>query len=430
MNILYVKRAYNTRLHTQIHALSNRGHSIVLLLEAPIDRGYNGPGQWDDREILSRFPCIYTSSGIGGARRSFIAGMIARTRKRPGEPGLGRGRGGAGSREESRYLKTLDQVLSKYRVDLVVSGNDALPDEDLRTRLLLDRFGGKVPIVYDCQDILSDCFLGDREVEDNERAVHEGADGVVHTNPIALQWAASRYRLKKGFAFPNCSSTDFFPEKQTKLSSRDGRIHLVYSGGVQRTPPGHEHPYARDMKKRFREIASLGHPLHLHLGLYPGSPIRDYYQELEKSPNVRIHSYRPFREMMRILPRYDVGLFPLDLSHLDLQIEREGPRVLDRSRFSRIDTSKQYEYTLAGLPVMTAPVRWITDWLTENRFGESFATIEDLGKILTSDRLAGYIESVGKTADRFSIENRIAGLESFLSDVAGRCGGEGSGERA
>ena len=430
MNILYVKRAYNTRLHTQILALSNRGHSVVLLLESPIDRGYNGPGQWNDREIRSRFPVIYTSAGTGRARGSFGAGMIAKARKWLRESGPGRDRRGFGSREERRYMRTLDPVLSKYRVDLIFSGNDALPDEDRRTRLLLHRVGGKVPIVYDCQDILSDCFLGDREVEENERAVHEGADGVIYTNPLALQWAASRYRLKRGFAFPNYASGTFFLEKQIRLSSRDGRIHLVYSGGVQQTPPGQEYPYARDMKKRFREIASLGHPLHLHLGLYPGSPIHDYYQELEKSPNIRIHPYRPFREMMRTLSRYDVGLFPLDLSHLDLQVEREGPRVLDRSRFSRTDTSKQYEYTLAGLPVMTVPVRWVTDWLTENRFGASFATIEDLGKILDSDRLGGYVDSVSNTAAHFTIENRIGGLERFLSNVLGRRCGEDPGEGA
>jgi hypothetical protein len=429
MNILYVKRAYNTRLHTQVHALSNRGHSIVLLLEAPIDRGYNGPGQWDDREIRSRFPVIYTSSGTGRARHPLGAGLIAKAREWLREPGPRRSWGGFGSWEGHRYLKTLDQVLLKYKVDLVFSGNDALPDEDRRTRLLLDRFCGKVPIVYDCQDILSDCFQGDREIEENERAIHEGADGVIHTNPLALKWAASRYRLKKGYAFSNFASRTFFSEKQTKLSSRDGRIHLVYSGGVQRTPPGHEHLFARDMKKGFMEIASLGHPLHLHLGLYPGSPIQDYYQELEKIPNIRIHPYRSFREMMRTLSCYDVGLFPLDLSHLERQIEAKGPRVLDQSRFSRTDTSKQYEYTLAGLPVLTAPVRWVTDWLTENRFGTSFATIEDLGKILESDRLDGYIDSVSKTAARFTIENRIGGLESFLLEVMGRRGGDDTGER-
>ena len=429
MNILYVKRAYNTRLHTQIHALSNRGHSIVLLLEAPIDRGYNGPGQWDDREIRSRFPVIYASSGTGRPRHPLGASLITKAREWLGKSGPGRGRGGFGSGEGHRYLKTLDQVLSKYRVDIVFSGNDALPDEDRRTRLLLDRFGGKLPIVYDCQDILSDCFQGDREIEKNERAVHEAADGVIHTNPLALKWAVSRYRLKKGFAFPNFASGTFFSDKQIKLSSRDGRIHLVYSGSVQQTPPGHEYPYARDMKKRFTEIASLGYPLHLHLGLYPGSPIQGYYQELEKSSNIRIHPYRSFREMMRTMSRYDVGLFPLDLSHLDRQIEAEGPRILDQSRFSRTDTSKQYEYSLAGLPMLTVPVRWVTDWLTENRFGSCFETIEDLGKILESDRLGGYVDSVSKTAARFAIENRIGGLESFLLEVLGKRGGDDQGGR-
>ena len=49
MNILYVKRAYNTRLHTQIHALSEPG----TFHRSPAggsrsSGGYSGPGQWDD----------------------------------------------------------------------------------------------------------------------------------------------------------------------------------------------------------------------------------------------------------------------------------------------------------------------------------------------------------------------------------------------
>ncbi len=420
MNILYVKRAYNTRVHTQVQALSGRGHSIILLLEAPPEHGYNGPGQWDAREIRSRYTVVYASSGTARPGRPYGTRLIPRALDRLGRLGRGPISGSAGHFKERRYVRTLDRILAKNRVDIVLSGNDALPDEDRRTRLLLDRFGGKVPIVHDCQDILSDCFIGNDQVEECERAVHEKADGVIHTNPLALDWAASRYRLKKGCAFPNYSSGKYFSTKEEKLSARDGRTHLVYCGGVQRTPEGDRYPYARDMKKRFLEIASLGHPLHLHLGSYPGSALRNYYMDLEGSPNIRIHPYRPFAEMMRELSRYDVGLFPLDLSHLNGAIEAGGPQVLDRSRFSRIDTSKQYEYTLAGLPVLTAPVRWVSDFLRENHFGTSFHSVEDLGKLLTGGEMAGYSDGVKRSASRFSIEDRIGDLERFLAEVSGR----------
>jgi hypothetical protein len=59
MRILYIKRAYNTRLHTQIHALCERGHSTVFLLESPIEYGYNGPGQWDTQNRIR----IFTPNG-------------------------------------------------------------------------------------------------------------------------------------------------------------------------------------------------------------------------------------------------------------------------------------------------------------------------------------------------------------------------------
>lgn len=420
MNILYVKRAYNTRLHTQARALSERGHSIILLLEAPPELGYSGPAQWDAREIYSRYPVIYASSGTarpGLARGTgFIPGLRDRWRR------LRRlaAAGSPGSSPDGRYLRTLDRVLAKYRVDVVLSGNDALPGEDRRTLLLLDRFGGKVPVVHDFQDILSDCFIGDGLVEECERSVHEEADGVIHTNPLALAWAAARFRLKKGCAFPNYSSQGFFPEGREKLSAADGRLHLVYCGGVQKTPGGDRYPYARDMKRMFREIASLGHPLHLHLGTYPGTPLRDHYRELERVPNIRIHPFRPFPEMMRTLSLYDVGLFPLDLSHLEGRVAESGPGVLDLCRFSRIDTSKQYEYTLAGLPVLTAPLRWVTTFLEDNHFGTSFRSVEELGTRLDGGEVPGYLDSVRRSASLFSIENRIDVLESFLAGVSGR----------
>ena len=409
MNILYVKRAYNTRLHTQVQALSERGHALTVLLESPPELGYSGPGQWDAREIHSRCSVISASSGFLARLRDRRLGPIGRPARRPPERGA-----------DERFLRTLDRTLAERRVDVVLSGNDALPGEDRRTRLLLAWFGRRVPVVHDFQDILSDCCVGDESVAECERAVHEEADGVIHTNPLALAWAASRYRLKKACAFPNYSSPRYFRDSKEKLSAADGRVHLVYCGGVQLTPAGDPFPYARDMKKMFREIASLGHPLHLHLGTYPGTPLARHYQELEREPNVRIHAFRPFPEMMRELGRYDVGLFPLDLSHLDGAVARNGPGVLDRCRFSRIDTSKQYEYALAGLPVLTVPIRWVTDFLEENHFGTAFRSVEELGTLLEGRELAGYAESVRRSASRFAIENRIDVLESFLAGVSGK----------
>lgn len=420
MNILYVKRAYNTRLHTHARALSERGHSIILLLEAAPERGYNGPGQWDARQIHSRYPVILASSGKARPERHHGSGFVPGIRGRWQERRRGPLSGSGGPLWEGRFLRTLDRVLAKHRVDVVLSGNDALPSEDRRTLLLLDRYSGKIPVVHDCQDILSDCFIGDERVEECERSVHERADGVIHTNPLALDWAASRYRLKAGCAFPNYSSQKYFMKRREKLSGKDGRVHLVFCGGVQRTPDADGHPYARDMKRRFADIASLGHPLHLHLGLYPGTPLQDHYRELESLPNIRIHPYRPFPDMMRDLSLYDVGLFPLDLSSLDDLVRSDGIQALARCRFSRIDTSKQYEYILAGLPVLTAPVRWVSDFLGENHFGTSFRSIEDLERILKSGEMAGYLDSVRRSASRFSIENRVGELERFLEGVSGK----------
>ena len=420
MNILYIKRAYNTRVHAQAHALAERGHRILLLLESPVENGYSGPGQWDAQTIASRLRVMTVSSRASFSGNSRKPGVLAAIWGRMEDIERGSHSARIGFLRRKRFLGSVDRLLSTYPVDLIFSGNDALPDEDQRTLLLLDRFGGRIPIVYDCQDILTDCFMGNPRVAAAERAIHERADGVIHTNPFALQWAASRYALKKGCVFSNYSSTRYFQKKSARISASDGRIHLVYCGGVQKTPRGNRHPFARDMKRRFREIAALGHPLHLHLGVYPGSAVEDHYRDLTRTKNIQIHPYLSFSQMMQALSRYDVGLLPLDLGSLEDEIEKRGPQVLDRCRFSRIDTSKQYEYTLAGLPVLTAPIAWVSQWLCRNHFGRAFHTIGNLGEILESGELKGYQDRAGDRAPLYSIEHRIGELENFLAEVAGK----------
>jgi hypothetical protein len=123
---------------------------------------------------------------------------------------------------------------------------------------------------------------------------------------------------------------------------------------------------------------------------------------------------------MRTLTRYDVGLFPLELGDRREDVARRGTEALVGSPFSRIDTSKQYEYALAGLPVLTAPVEWVSTWLRENRFGDAFHSVTHLGALLRDGPRGEWQRAVRERAARFSIEERIGVLEDFLLDVAGR----------
>lgn len=420
MKILYIKRAYNTRLHNQAAALAQRGHKIILLLESPIEYGYSGPGQWNPYELHAGIKIYYTgiiappqercrdrtfplpfTQRLEDYRSKFIRARyrLARNRKKA-------------------LLRALDRIFSRHDIDLILSSNDALETEDSRTKWVIEAWEGRIPIVYECQDILSDCFSGIAQIEDTERFVNERSDAVIHTNPLALKWMNDRYRIKRGAAFPNYGRKEYFRSRLPRLSGQDGSVHLVYCGSVQQTPKPYPYPFARDMKAMFREIAALGFPLHLHLGLYPGTPLYAYYWELEQVPNITLHRYRPFKAMMETLSRYDVGLFPVDLGSLKKEVEESGPSILEDFPLSRADTSKQYEYVLAGLPVLTAPLKWISNWLENNNFGTSFHSVSHLHKILKSDQVKAYSEAVDHCGSRFSIEERISELESFLLDTA------------
>jgi hypothetical protein len=415
MRILYIKRAYNTRLHTQVHALSEKGHSIILLLEAPIEYGYSGPGQWKTGDLYSRFAVYYSlPSTVRMNHQTMIEKFALRAMNRVLPSTWVRL---SWVWRKWFFHRSLDSVLSKHAFDIIISGNDAVEREDYRTKLVIERLAGKIPIVYDCQDFLTDCFDWDTEAKVLERFVNEKADGVVHTNPVGFDWIASKYRIKRGLVFPNYGSQKYFSHKQPKLSGRDGQLHLVYCGGVQQTPKQYRFPFARDMLSMFREIANLGFPVHLHLGLYPGTPLYQYYMALKGYPGIVMHPYLPYEDMMQALTHYDISLFPIDLGPLQKDVERLGAKILEDSPFSRLDTSKQYEYTLAGLPVLTAPVTWISRWLKENRFGTCFNSIPHLGEILRGSEVKELVQSVRRNAHKFSIENKIEDLESFLSQV-------------
>ena len=418
MRILYVKRAYNTRLNNQVTTLLQKGHRITLLLDAPIVYGYNGPCQWDPRDIQSSLNVYYTSSARSHDSRHKKNSLYHFYKRAMNyRNSLLRIQSYLGIDDKRRFLRALDRVLSMNDVDLIISGNDALQTEDIRTRWVIENWKGKIPIVYDCQDILTDCFSGMFKVQENERFVNEESDGVIHTNPIALKWMTSRYRIARSTYFPNYGCREDFQSRLPKLSKDDGLVHLVYCGSVQKTPKKYPYPFARDLKNAFREIASLGFPLHLHLGLYPDTPEHSYYMELKNYPNITLHRYLPFKKMMENLSRYDVGLFPVDFGSLKKQVELFGLSILDDFALSRADTCKQYEYTLAGLPVLTAPLKWISQWLERNNFGTSFHSASHLYNILKGNQMEEYADTVKREAFKFSIEEKISHLENFLLKI-------------
>jgi hypothetical protein len=419
MRILYIKRAYNTRLHNQVSALVERGHQIILLLESPIEAGYNGPAQWNLNDVPAGIKMYLTGSHMHQPRSGRANASLELFLKRYAalQHRFKRKKERSGIDKKTTFLQDLKIILASHKVDLIITSNDALRQEDMRTVWVINALKGTIPVVYECQDILSDCFSRDDEVEENERFVNEEADAVIHTNAFALQWIRARYRIKKGISFPNYASKKYFSTRLTKLSARDGAVHLVYCGSVQKTPVGYTYPFARDLKKRFQEIALLGFPLHLHLGLYPNTPEYDYYKELNDHPLITFHPYLPFREMMQRLTRYDVALFPVELGSFRRRVEQNDLTVLDGFPLSRADTSKQYEYTLAGLPVLTAPLRGISRWLEKNNFGAAFCSDTHLASLLESDKIEEYTASVDRGASQFSMEEKIPELERFLWEL-------------
>jgi len=114
MRILYIKRAYNTRLHNQVRALLQRGHEITLLLDSPIEYGYNGPGQWGSQDIRPDLKVCYTGIVKSGQTRIHKKNSLRHACRRLVHyrnrlPGLQRH---LGMDAKGIFMSALDRVLS------------------------------------------------------------------------------------------------------------------------------------------------------------------------------------------------------------------------------------------------------------------------------------------------------------------------------
>lgn len=392
MKILFVKRALNTRLYNQILALHDRGHELSLLLESPVRWGYSGPNQWDE-------PAIH--------RTCYTRYSEPRMKRAPRVPM---------SKKAPQFRRVLEQVIIQRRPAIIISANDCIETEDERSRIVLELVNGRVPVVYDCQDFLVDCFPRNTALLALHRQINEHADGVIHTSPRGLAWVQNRCRIKKALTFPNYASRRFFSAPERKLSAADRRLHLVYAGGMTITPDGEPFPHMRDMRRSFREIARLKVDLHLHLAHYPRE-VYNKYLELADEKNVRFYPYQPYHQLMQRLSVYDAGLFPLDLGYIRACQRGEAGESVEQLPASRIDTSKQYEYVLAGLPVLTAPVSWVSEWVSENGVGACYSSIDELERLIENGGLTRLAERVREIGPRFAIENQIHSLEQFLADL-------------
>jgi len=188
-----------------------------------------------------------------------------------------------------------------------------------------------------------------------EQFVFEHAAALTFQSPFYIDIAKSRYNLPADIVMiPNGVLRDDLPQKSLpKLSQKDGRVHTVFVGHINRLK-----------FERVKGIADKGIPVHLYT-----------FQSAEFNAvllaECRAHEYLyhhgtlPRRELLLALTQYDFGLVL-------------WYRGATEPFFDAVLPSKMFYYLASGLPVIVAPYRSLSAFVQSRGCGFVLNNIDEL----------------------------------------------------
>ena len=260
--------------------------------------------------------------------------------------------------------------------------------------LTVAALAGDAPVIHDTHDLISLRANGDQNLAFFEGTANRGAHGRVYTTPYQRDAAAQLYGAKEpSLVFYNYTSAGDLPKRMLpKLSASDGKVHIVYEGGIG----GNGH---RDFIDLFIQLAGRG----IHVHILPAG----YNPEMAKffAAYPEIHYNHPLspKEIMEAMSQFDIGIIPFN-------IDKGNKRFLDSTI-----ANKLFEYMAAGLPVVASPLQSYVDYFAQNKVGCVFNNADDIVraipemlKIAQETDLSAYVKTY---------EGEVLRLEAFYRQV-------------
>lgn len=215
---------------------------------------------------------------------------------------------------------------------------------------------------HDMQSIRSDIGI---ETLVLEYLANVNSDGIMYTSAYGANVAKNKYRLdEKEIIFVNnlVMEQDSIPQILPKLSSTDHKIHCVYEGGVV----GDDKDSHRFFDDMWRMITDAG----VHIHFYSPSDIA-YCKRLENiSDFIHYEGSVSGEKLIREMTKYDCGLAVYN--------SVDSNRVL----LEGASPNKVYEYISAGIPVITAGINSLKDFVERYHVGMELDFSKDIRKQL------------------------------------------------
>lgn len=284
----------------------------------------------------------------------------------------------------------LARVIDDFAPDIIHSHN--LPD--VLTVAAHRVAGGRVPIIHDIHDFQAlrktpyeDGFPDPPDLEATERAAVEDSDALITVSDVLMDEIRARYTVPEpNLVFPNYALLRDLPELSDRQEPADGRPPTVVYQGTISVCGGHY-----DLRDIFAEVAASGLELHVHAGR---EPMPEYVLLEEKFDNLHLHGPVPSHELMRVLPRYDLGLAAFNAT-------------LNDAHLATVLPNKAFEYVGCGLPVITQEHKALAAWVRDEGTGLVVDDLARLPEALAAVDVDALRARCRENREKYTIEGRI-----------------------
>ncbi len=295
-----------------------------------------------------------------------------------------------------RLLDRIKRMISDKAIDLIHYHNqpDVLGASIIKANL-------SVPVVFDCHDFMSFKHHLSRREKAAERTCNEESQGVIYPSAMYMEEAMKHYRftprrLVFGNYYPAAllvNTQDFLP----KLSTQDGKIHLVFQGRI-----AEKHSDHRYLAAHLREFD----PQRFSIHLFPSNSKE--FSEYKAIPAVELHQKLPYAELMKAMTAMDYGLVMFQDS-----IAAKLPAI--RYAFG----NKTFDYLCAGLPILVQDsLDEIRNFVNANEVGMPLSSLNTV-PISGQPEYQALRDRVLKIREEYSMERQIQNLIRFYQECMG-----------
>lgn len=307
----------------------------------------------------------------------------------------------------SYYSKKLAKIIRKekpYLFHTFASYDNEMSHVVMKNTML--------PVIYDGQDFLG-ISVGIENISESQRVKEkyclEHADGIIRKGP---KFEIDYYR-RHGYNIkcpelqflPYCDR-DLFVDKKTKLSDKDGEIHLVYTGAISPNP-----------KYRYIYYIPLGkllvkQKIHLHLypAIYRPRLFRKYLEMDKKEKYFHFHKPVPYNKINEEIAKYDWGVWILENIRSEQWTEEKMKIAV---------ANKIFSYLEAGLPIIQSEHMHGKEMIEKHKIGFCVKDeeLKNLKLLIEAHDYEKIRKNVLKAREELSLDKQVYKLENFYKRV-------------